>query len=784
MWRKLGEWILRYRLPLLVFIVVSTVVMLYFASKVQMSYEFAKAIPTNNPKFQEYLSFKKQFGEDGNLLAIGFQSDHLFEVNTFNQYINLHHSLKNISGVEDVISIASAINLRKDSATEKLVPQPIFQSRMALQEELDSCKAIFFNLPFYRGILYNPETQVYLVGVKVKKEVLNSKQREVVVPEIEALALAFGKQANLDIKLSGLPLIRSNISTRIANEMKLFVLGSIVFSAIILFIFFRSFGAMLLSLLVVIMGVIWSLGTISLFNYKLTVLTGLIPPLIVVIGIPNCIYFLNKYHTSWLATLNKKQALVEMVEKMGVITLFCNITAAIGFAVFALTKSSVLKEFGVVAGINIMVIFLISFILLPAALCYLPAPKARHIHYLDNKWLSAMLTRIELWVFNHKKAIIGISAVVVAFSIAGILKLRSEGFIVDDLPKTDKIYTDLKFFEHHFKGIMPLEILIDAKRKNGFVGMRALSIFEKVDSFSQYIAHQPEMARPLSLAEGLKFAKQAFYDGDSNNYAMPNAFDGAFVSDYLRGKKDSGESKSTFQRLMSAFMDSNRQVTRISVTMADVGSSRLPNVLDTLKNRAYTYFDSTKYEVRFTGTSITFLEGSRYIINGLKESIIWAFLLIALCMLYLFKSFRILLCSLIPNLIPLLFTAGIMGWTGIPLKPSTVLIFSVALGIAIDVTIRFLVNYKQELPYKNGQVRETVLQTIRQTGISILYTSMVLVAGFVIFMFSGFGGTKALGWLTSVTLFSATLTNLVLLPVLLLITSTDKRQSQKSSVVD
>jgi uncharacterized protein len=333
------------------------------------------------------------------------------------------------------------------------------------------------------------------------------------------------------------------------------------------------------------------------------------------------------------------------------------------------------------------------------------------------------------------------------------------------------VYTDLKFFEHHFKGIMPLEILVDTKKKNGFTGSRALPVFQKIDSFSQYIASLPEMARPLSLAEGLKFAKQGFYEGDSNNYAMPNAFDGAFVADYLRAPKDQqAGSGSTFQKLMTSFMDSNRQVTRISINMADIGSKRLPLMLDSLQQKANSYFDTAKYNVQLTGTSVTFLEGSRFIINGLKESIFWAFLLISLCMLYLFKSFRILICSLIPNVIPLMLTAGVMGWTGIALKPSTVLVFSVALGIAIDITIRFLVNYRQELPNYKNDVKVTVMHTIRQTGISIIYTSMVLIAGFIIFVFSGFGGTQALGWLTSLTLLTATITNLVLLPVLLLTT--------------
>jgi hypothetical protein len=220
--------------------------------------------------------------------------------------------------------------------------------------------------------------------------------------------------------------------------------------------------------------------------------------------------------------------------------------------------------------------------------------------------------------------------------------------------------------------------------------------------------------------------------------------------------------------MISSFMDTSNQRTRMSINMADVGTVRLPEILNGIKNRSDQLFDRTKYNVTFTGSSITFLEGSKFIIDGLKESILWAFLLIALCMLYLFKSLRILFCSLIPNIIPLIVTAGIMGWIGIRLKPSTVLIFSVALGIAIDVTIRFLVNYKQELPQHNNNVIKTVGETIKHTGLSILYTSMVLIAGFVIFCFSGFGGTQALGWLTSLTLLVATLTNLILLPVLLL----------------
>ena len=777
MWKKIGVAVLRYRLPLLTLLLVITVIMGYFASKVKMSYDFAKAIPTDNAKYLDYLAFKKQFGEDGNLLAIGIQTEKLFTPEQFRLYRNLHDSLRSVPCVEDVLSVASAINLVKNDSTEKLEAKAIFPPGSPDQAALDSCRGVFENLPFYQGLLYNPDSHAYLMGVRIEKDVLNSKRRDTVVAQIEKTALTYGTASGQELRLSGLPFIRNNMMTRIGREMQWFLLASIVFSAIILFIFFRSVSTTLLSLAVVIIGVIWSVGTIHLFGFQITILNALIPPLVVVIGIPNCIYFLNKYHTSYINRKDKQEALVDMVGKMGVVTLFCNISAAIGFAVFALTKSAILKEFGIVAGINIMALFFISLILIPAVLSYLQVPKKKHTRYLQNRWLAGILRKIEEWVFRHPKFIYTLTVVILVFSVSGILRLRSEGFMVDDLPKTDKVYRDLKFFETHFKGIMRLEILVDTKKKNGLAGSRALSVFEKVDSFSQSISSRAEIARPLSLAEGLKFAKQAFYDGDSANYAMPNAFDGAFVADYLRARKDSGANGTGgMQKLMASFIDSNRQITRISVNMADIGSMRLPKVLDTLREEAGRYFDSSKYDLHFTGTTITFLEGSRYIINGLKESILWAFLLISLCMLYLFRSVRILVCSLIPNLIPLMLTAGVMGWTNIALKPSTVLVFSVALGIAIDVTIRFLVNYKQELPHHDADVRKTVMHTIRQTGISIIYTSMVLIAGFIIFVFSGFGGTQALGWLTSLTLLAATVTNLVLLPVLLL--STEKKKKQ------
>ena len=743
-------------------------------SQLKLSYDFSKAIPKNNEKYLEFQEFKKIFGEDGNTLVAAVQSNDFFTLSQFNAYKDWVKEIRQVSCVEDVLSVPDCIGLQKDSVNEKLRSQKIFTGNISTQILLDSCKKEFMNLPFYKGMVYNPDTRVYLMAIQVNKDSLNSPKRTAIVDAIQTASENYTKKTGNEVHLSGLPLIRTVLADRIQQEMKWFLAGSLLLSIIMLMLFFRSWSTTILSMGVVIISVIWATGLIHWCGYKITLLTALIPSLMVVIGIPNCIYFLNKYHTSFLESnetdplLRKQGALVNMVSKMGVVTLFCNITAAIGFVVFAFTQSEILKEFGVVSGIAILLIFVISFILLPSLLSYLPAPDNKQLRYLNNRSIIAVLTKKEIWAMHHRNKVLIVTAIVCILSVMGMMRLKTVAFIVDDLPKSDKIYTDLKFFEKHFKGIMPLEVWIVTKKKNGLSGMKALAVFEKVDSLSQYIASQPTMNKPLSLAEGLKFAKQAFYDNDSAQYLMPNSFDGAFVGDYLKPAKKDQSGKNQLSKIQSRFIDSTRRYTRISVNMADIGTIRLPLVIDSLQQRAGQLFD-TSYKVSFTGTSITFLEGSKYIINGLKESIFWAFLLIALSMLYLFRSGRILLCSLIPNLIPMLVTAGIMGWVGVPLKPSTVLVFSVTLGIAIDITIRFLVNYRQELQEKNAGVEETVRQSIRQTGLSIIYTSVVLSAGFIIFCLSSFGGTFSLGWLTSITLIVATVTNLLVLPVLLML---------------
>lgn len=766
MWHNIAAFIIKFRIALLVGLLGATGVMGYFASQVKLSYEFNSAVPTDNPKYIEYQNFRKQFGEDGNLMVIGVQTKDFFEPTFFNDYAILAKDISKVQAVENVLSVPDAIVLVKDTVTSKLRDVRIAPGEPPFAN-VDSIKNTFMNLPVYKGFLYNPETNAYMLAVRINKDTLNSKYREAIIGNIIALGDAFSQKHNIEVHYSGLPLIRTKMAMKVQAEMRLFLIMSFVLTAVILVIFFRAFVAVLASMLVVAIGVVWSMGTIVLLGYKITLLTALIPPLVVVIGIPNCVYFLNRYHYEYARNPNKMKGLLRMVDRMGIVTFFTNLTAAIGFGVFFFTRSQLLKEFGLVAGINIIALFFISLIFIPAFFSFLPPPEVKHTKYLESKIINGILRKITNWVFGHRTWIYGFTVIVCALSVWGMMRLKNDAHIVDDLPKQDKISVDLKFFETNFKGVMPLEIIIDTRKKRGVVS--GLETIRKMDELCAMLETYPEIGKPISIANGVKFASQAYFGGDSSYFAVPGDFGAAFLQPYLSAKKEAGNKKDqTLSKLLFSFIDSTKQKARISVGMADVGSRRLPVLLDDIRPKVYQLFDTSKYTVTFTGTSVTFLEGSKFIIDSLRDSLIFAFLIIFGCMVALFRSWRILLISIIVNIVPLLITAGIMGWVGIRIKPSTVLVFSVALGITIDVTIRFLINFKQELARHDDSIADTVHRTMHDTGLSIIYTSLILIAGFGVFMLSEFDGTKSLGYLTSLTLLLAMVTNLTLLPALLL----------------
>lgn len=775
MWNSIAKGVLKFRMVWLAVITAITIFMGYHGRKADLAYNFARVIPSDNQVAIDYDSvYQKKFGDDGEVLMIGVQPKNLFDLKFFSGWYDLGKSLKKIEGVTDVVSIANSFKIIKDTVEKRYRLDTIFMQKPTSQVELDSLKNIFTSLPFYQDRVYVPETNTTLMAVRINHKIMDSKARLGVVHSIIEEGNKFGEAQKIDMHYSGLPVIRTVLATQVADELKKFLILAVIVTALVLLLLLRSLFAVVASLLVVGVAVTWCMGTIVLCGFKITLLTGLIPPLVVVIGITNCVYLLNKYHIEFLKYNDKFKALTSVVEKIGLATLFTNLTAAIGFGVFFFTKSTVLKEFGLVAGLNIAAIFFISVILIPCIFSFLPAPKKRHTGYLDYKALNKFLGFLDKLIHTKRKWIFAGSIIIAIVSIGGIMQLKSTGFIVDDIPHSDKLYTDLVFFQTNFKGVMPFDIVIETKKKGGALKPYTLNaINELQDTLANCKLNGKKVfSAPLSIVEGIKFLTQAFYD-DPNAYRLPNSQE-TFVYTYINKLKDKKNN------LMNSFLDSTKKTTLITVSMADIGSTEMKKLMTTLRPKVDSIFsDTSKFKkVTITGTSIVFLEGNRFIINGLRDSLLLAFLLIAICMGYLFRSFKMILFSLIPNLIPLAMTAGTMGYFHIPLKPSTVLIYSIAFGIAIDNAIRFLAKYQQELHRHDWDVDKTVSMALYEAGISIIYTSIILFFGFIIFTASSFGGTFYLGLLTSITLVVAMFNNLLLLPSLLL--ALKKWSSKKS----
>ncbi len=777
MWQFLVRFTLRNRLAILIVIGLLTVFMGYEGSKVQLSYHLAKMLPSTDPTSIEYNNFKKEFGQsgDGSISFIAVKDPKLFTLQHFDDWYDLTQNLMKIKGVKQVLSSARVFTLVRDDKLHKFDFKNLVPRRPTTQKEVDSIKNVLYNLPLYQDRLFNRKTHAHLIMITVDKNILNSKARIPMMKKMTEVAEKYGKKYHLNIRKSGLPYIRTIQSTLILHESFFFVFLSAFITFILLFILFRSLRAVFFAMVVVVVAVIWTLGTVTLLGYKFTLLTGVLPPLLIVIGVENSIFLLNKYLDEIRLHGNKARALSRMIVRIGKANLLTNATTAAGFGAFMVTSNTFLVEFGIVASLNILAIYILSMLLLPILFSYFPVPKPRHLKHLnsDKGFTTIILDKVTYLISNYRTIIYLATILLVLAGGYGITKLRTTGTIVDDISKKNKLQKDLLFMEKNFKGVMPLEITVNTEKKGGVLRLYNLKkLAELQDTLAQY----PQFARPVSIVGLVKSAKQAFYRGNPKMYSLPNSQEKNFILSYIPNFKKNIHSKK--RNLLSSFVDSTLRVTRISVQMANIGTNEIDSIIRTIRPKINKIFPPSKYKVHLTGTSVVFLKSTNYLIKNLAYSLLLAIAVITLLMSFIFSSVKMIIVSLIPNTIPLILTAGMMGYFGISIKPSTIIIFSIALGISVDNTIHYLSRYRLHLKTNRWNVKKSVKDALYEAGYSMVFSATVLFFGFYIFTLSSFGGIEALGYLVSFTLLIALLTNLIVLPSLLL--SLDKWLLTKS----
>lgn len=847
MWHKIANFILKNRFFILGVITLLTVFFGYYAAtSLRMENKYGIILPKESPTTQNYERFKEKFGEDGGTLVLAIQTDSLYTEKNFLKWKELGDSILQMEGVESVISEATLFTIHNNKQESKFDVQRIFSDVSFKEKSIDSIQKEIRRNPLYNKMLYNDSSHVSLMMIGLDERFLTDRVKSKVVFDIQNLANSYEEHFG-EFHYAGLPYLRVVIAKRIQSEMYIFIGLSMLVSSILMYFFFRSFRAVLICMTVVGVSVIWAMGTIATMGYAVSVMMALIPPLMIVIGIPNCIYLYNKYHQEYRHHGNRVKALTRVVSKTGIAMFLTNVTTALGFITFLFTSSEKFFEFGVISSINIMLCYVVSLCLIPIFASFLKNPPERHLKHLDRKLAVGLLEKLVVITAKRRGWIYGITIVVTTVASIGMFKMTVTGNVTGDLPKDDIILKDIHFMETNFGGAVPFEVMIDYKEKGRLFGKSTLS---KVEEVQAMLAKDSLFAKSISIVDFVKVINMAYYDNNPDRYTIISNRDKVRLSKYI-DNFNMTNNNSTFS--IKELVDTSAMILRVRTQMKDLGSyevsdevamvkTRIDSIMnpdrkdierlygkiksgkkeyidslfgmysniynsltaeisqedsdlqykfDTDSEHIKTYYakpefndllrksiDKEYYDITLTGTAVVVSEGTQYLIINLISSIVFAVISIAALMSLLFASFKMVMISMIPNLIPMAITAGIMGWFGIPLKPSTLLIFSIALGITVDNTIHFLAKYRQELKQKKWDLKECVAMSIRETGLSIIYTSVILFFGFIVFVFSDFGGTQALGYLSAITYFVALFTNLVLLPALLL--TLERRLTTKS----
>ncbi len=762
-WELIARVVLRNKILMLISLTLITVFLCSQWKYIKFTHTEANLLPADNPVNVEYNAFLNRFGEEGNLIVIGIKQQDLFKPQAFEQWQKLIGSLESDKEISLVLAPNNLkVLTRNDSIQGFELKSFVDAAKVKNQRYLDSLqKVLFTKLPFYEGLLLNRASGTVRAAIYMRKDLVNTPERkQYILKRFVPLVENFEKATKVDLRVSGMPYIRTLNAEKILSEISIFIGAALLVTSLLFFYFFRSFRATLISTFIVIIGVMWSFGILGLLNYEITVLTALVPALVIVIGIPNCIFLTNKYHQEFKVHRNKVKALQRVTTKVGMATLMTNLTTAIGFATFVTSNNQLLLEFGIVTAINIMGLFVLCLIVIPIAHSYIPPPKDRHLEHLDSSAVKTFMDWILRTVKYNRFSVYSAAVALLVLSIIGIYKMRISGSIIEDMPRNTDFFRDIQFFEKEFDGVMPLEIMIDTKRKKGVMKSATL---RRIDELEQAIDEVPGLSKPLSVVGVIKYAKQAYYNGNPQFYALPTSQEQAFILTYI--KNSSGSQKTD---LLKSYVDSTGRYARVTTFMRDENGDKIPVIEAELRKEIDKIFPKDRYTVTITGKAFVFQKGTGYLLDNLMSSLLFAFFLTCLLVGFMFRSPKMILVSLIPNLLPLLLTAGLMGFLDIPLKPSTILVFGIAFGLSVDDTIRFLAQYREELKRNNWKIRKSVYATFNDAGLSMFYTSIVLFFGFSVFMLSSFGGTIALGGLVSITLCFGMLSNLMLLPSLVL----------------
>ena len=725
--------ILQYARPILFFIIISTLFFGYIAfisdEKIITDFSLEQLFPDKDPAKDLYEQLLIDFPKEESNLFLVYECDNCLSQESLEELLNITDDLSFIQGVENVQSVLTFI----DEDFEDY--------------ELDAwnleAKQILNN-PVLSNIFIAKEGTIGNIIVKLENHINDHDTRKVVLTEV------YNVLDNYSLKyyLAGIPFIRTEYVEFVMSERNIFIPIAFIVSALVLFFVFRQVRCVILSLLAIGITLIWISGIMSILDISINVISYLTFNLLTIIGVSDCIHILIKYHESLKDGLSKEDSITQVIKEIGYALFLTSFTTAVGFFSLGLTNIKIIREFGFLVGIGVILMFLITIIFLPIILSFIRIPKKKHIQRLVQGGRLQLAESFNKWIFNYSKRVLSITFIIIIISIYGIFQVSNNSSVFDDFRPGNKIYESIKFVDHNLGGVFPIEILIETDRERGLLDPELLYYIEE---FQDSVKQIYTIGSVKSIVDIIKVIDKEFND----SYDIPQSYDE--IISYSSFDEDA----------FSAFILPDFKKGRITCR-AIAGKT---DEADYTKQIIYKYADSIlpdDCKVSITGSIIVMLKSNKYMVKNLMTSFIVASIVIFFSMMFLFGSKRLALLSILPNIIPLMFAGGIMGVFNIILRPSTAMTFSIALGIAVDDTIHFLARFRQEYIKNRGDYRLAITRTLLTTGKAIISTTIVISLGFIVLLFSQYVPNFEFGLLGTIILIIALAGSLILLPVLII----------------
>lgn len=751
-WSRAATWILDHPRPIAVVIILGTLVFGYLMMGLETDHAAANFAGSDEAFHREFREAGRVFGRSETVLYVVLHETDLFAPEFLRRLDSLTTTFQQKRGVESVLSLANVPFLNRVNGDLRAVP--------ALDLSLDSgdLSQRFLDQPFLRGLLISEDSTATVMMIRIDPEFNNRPERIDLVNEIGAAVESMPGSA----ALAGFPYLRSQYAKRVSSEAPLFTVMALLISLTFLYLTFRAWRTVFLPTVIVGVGIAWTFGLMALFDQKLNIVTAVLPALIVIIGMANAIHLTTKFFDQYLVLRSRREAMLVTLRTVGTATFLTSLTTAIGFAVLLLSGNRLLEGFGGFAAIGIMILYVLSIALIPMVYIRVRPPRsdiislATHDRFSDYFDAKARLTR------RFSGSIIVLTGMLVVIGVIGVTKISTDIFVFSDFYPDDPLRRDLAVFEEKFGGVLPMEVVIESDRPGRF---RTLGAMRSMERLEHALGTFESVGMTLSAVDLVKLGNQAYFGGNPAAYRLPSTYELPFLQDALGRFLDAGPEDDLLGNL-PLFVDSTFSRARIYLGVADIGTEQMNVLADSVASLTASTFTGDEYDVVVTGTAILSTRSGESLVRNLILSLSVALVVISILMAFLFRSAALTFISLAPNMIPLLIVGGAMGFAGITLKPSTALIFSLAFGIAVDDTIHFLAKYRIHR-WEGMERDDAVRKTLGETGKAILFTSLVLMGGFLVFTLSSFGGTVTMGALTALTLGVALIANLFLLPALL-----------------